>query len=49
MMVKITTARTMFITGPMISTWNRCHFVFERNSSGAPVRGSSAASPAILT
>ena len=26
-----------------MSTWNRCHFVFERNSSGAPLRGSSTA------
>ena len=44
-----TTAKTMFITGPMIRTWNRSHFVFERNSSLLPVRGSSGFSPAILT
>ncbi len=44
-----TTARRMFITGPMISTWNRCHFVLDRNSSGWPVRGSSGFSPAIFT
>ena len=33
-----TTASTRFITGPMTRTWNRCHFVFDRNSSDAPVR-----------
>ena len=37
------------MTGPMIRTWNRCHFVFDRNSSGAPVRASSGFSPAIFT
>ena len=36
-----TTASTMFITGPMIRIWNRCHLVFDRNSSGWPDRGSS--------
>ena len=39
----------MFMTGPMMRIWNRCHFDFERNSSGAPLRGSSGVSPAILT
>ena len=29
-----TTARMMFITGPMMRIWNRSHFVFDRNSSG---------------
>ena len=44
-----TSASRMFITGPMIRTWNRSHLVFERNSSGWPVRGSSGVSPAIFT
>src|SRR6266542_4495782 len=44
-----TNARTMFITGPMIRTWNRSHLFFDRNSSDLPVRGSSGFSPAILT
>jgi hypothetical protein len=48
-MASTTTASTMFITGPMIRTWNRSHLVFERNSSGAPDRGSSGLSPAIFT
>ena len=30
-----TSASRRFITGPMIRTWNRSHFVFDRNSSGA--------------
>ena len=44
-----TTASARFITGPITSTWNRCHFDFERNSSDDPVRASSGVSPAILT
>ena len=44
-----TSARMMFITGPMMRTWKRCHLPFERYSSGAPVRASSGFSPAILT
>ena len=43
------TASARFITGPITRTWKRCHFVFERNSSGAPVRESSTVSPAIFT
>jgi hypothetical protein len=43
------TASRMFITGPMTRTWNRSHLVFDRNSSGCPVRGSSGDSPAIFT
>ena len=39
----------MFITGPMIRTWNRCHLVFARNSSDLPERSSSGFSPAIFT
>ena len=37
------------MTGPMIRIWNRSHFVFDMNSSGAPDRGSSGLSPAIFT
>ena len=29
---------TMFMTGPARYTWNRIHLLFDRNSSGAPVR-----------
>ena len=36
------TASARFITGPMTSTWKRCHFVFDRNSSDAPVGPSCA-------
>ena len=42
-------ARARFITGPITSTWKRCHFDFDRNSSEDPVRASSGVSPAILT
>ena len=37
------------MTGPMISTWNRSHRVFDRNSSGFPAISSSVVSPAIFT
>jgi hypothetical protein len=39
----------MFIAGPAIRIWNRCHFDFAMNSSSAPVCGSSGFSPAIFT
>ena len=42
-------ASSRFITGPMISTWNRSHLVFDRNSSGAPVAARLGLSPAIFT
>ena len=32
-----------------MSTWKRCHLLFDRNSSGAPLRWSSTVSPAIFT
>ncbi len=44
-----TSASARFMIGPMISTWKRCHFVFDRNSSEEPVRTSSGFSPAIFT
>ena len=37
------------MSGPAIRIWNRSHFDFDMNSSGAPVRGSSGDSPAIFT
>ena len=43
------TARIRFMTGPASRIWNRCHFDFDRNSSFAPVFGSSGFSPAIFT
>ena len=39
----------MFIAGPMMRTWKRSHFDFDRYSSGWPVRLSSTVSPAIFT
>ena len=37
------------MTGPMMSTWKRCHLVFDRNSSARPVRAPPGFSPAIFT
>ena len=37
------------MAGPAMSTWKRCHLLFDRNSSGAPLRWSSTVSPAIFT
>ena len=39
----------MFIAGPAIRIWKRSHLVLDRNSSAAPLCGSSGFSPAIFT